>query len=61
VSASGQEGLLKLWPGSLRRWSCVQGSAAKARVSGRGHVRWWGLMKTRERASQRERRSEIRS
>jgi hypothetical protein len=50
VSASGQERLLKLWPRSLRQWSCAQGSAAEARALGQGHVRWQGPMKMRERA-----------
>ena len=58
---SGQEGLLKPWPRSPRRWSHMQGSTAEAQASDWGYVGQRGLMKIRERASQRERRSRIRS
>jgi hypothetical protein len=61
VSARGQEGLLKPWPGSLRQWSHMQGSTAEAQALDWGYVGQRGLMKIRERASQRERRSRIRS
>ena len=57
----GQKGLLKPQPGSPRRWNCTWGSAAEAWASDRGCIGQQGLMKTRERALQRERRSRIRS
>jgi hypothetical protein len=59
VSASGQERLLKPWPGSLRRWSHAQGSAAEAWALGQGCIWWQGPMKKRERALWRGRRPEI--